>query len=33
MLRPAPVKPIAAETGRHFALVMVLSQIELMGRH
>jgi hypothetical protein len=34
MLRPAPVKPIAADTGRHFACVMiVLSQIELMGTH
>lgn len=33
MLRPAPVNPIAAETGRHFASVIVLSQMDLMGRH
>lgn len=33
MLRPAPVNPMTAETGRHLALVIVLSQMELMGKH
>lgn len=33
MLSPAPVKPMTADTGRHFAFVVVLSQMELMGKH
>jgi hypothetical protein len=33
MLRPAPVNPITADTGRHFASVIVLSQMDLIGQH
>lgn len=33
ILRAAPVKPIATDTGRHFAPVIVLSQRDLIGQH